>query len=45
MNKPVLHIYRNTPFGRETLFDRTMEKVQSGLPNSLLVVGPKCSWV
>lgn len=30
---------------RETLFGSTMEKVQSGLPNSLLVVGPKCRWV
>jgi len=29
----------------ETLFGSTMEKVQSGLPNSLVVVGPKCSWV
>lgn len=26
---------------RETLFGSTMEKVQAGLPNSLLVVGPK----
>ena len=30
---------------RETLFGSTMEKVQSGLPNSLMVVGPKCRWV
>jgi len=30
---------------REALFGSTMEKVQSGLPNSLLVVGPKCHWV
>lgn len=29
---------------RETLFGSTMEKVQTGLPNSLMVVGPKCSW-
>jgi len=29
----------------ETLFGSTMEKVQSGLPNSLVVVGPKCGWV
>ena len=29
---------------RETLFGSTMEKVQSGLPNSLMIVGPKCSW-
>ena len=30
---------------REALFGSTMEKVQGGLPNSLMVVGPKCSWV
>ena len=30
---------------RETLFGSTMEKVQTGLPNSLLVVGPRCRWV
>lgn len=30
---------------RETLFGSTMEKVQSGLPNSLMVVGPNCRWV
>ncbi len=30
---------------RETLFGSTMEKVQINLPNSLMVVGPKCSWV
>ena len=30
---------------RETLFGSTMEKVQSGLPNSLMIVGPKCRWV
>ena len=30
---------------RQTLFGSTMEKVQSGLPNSLMVVGPKCRWV
>ncbi|WP_020677570.1 universal stress protein [Geopsychrobacter electrodiphilus] len=30
---------------RKLLFGSTMEKVQSGLPNSLMVVGPKCSWV
>jgi len=30
---------------RETLFGSTMEKVQGGLPNSLMVVGPKCHWV
>lgn len=29
----------------ETLFGSTMEKVQGGLPNSLVVVGPKCGWV
>lgn len=29
---------------RETLFGSTMEKVQAGVPNSLLVVGPKCRW-
>ncbi len=27
---------------REALFGSTMEKVQSGLPNSLMVVGPQC---
>jgi nucleotide-binding universal stress UspA family protein len=30
---------------RQTLFGSTMEKVQSNLPNSLMVVGPNCSWV
>ncbi len=30
---------------RETLFGSTMEKVQGGLPNSLMVVGPNCHWV
>ncbi len=30
---------------REALFGSTMEKVQSGLPNSLMVVGPKCHWL
>jgi len=30
---------------RESLFGSTMEKVQSGLPNSMMVVGPKCRWV
>lgn len=30
---------------RETLFGSTMEKVQSNLPNSLVVVGPRCHWV
>jgi nucleotide-binding universal stress UspA family protein len=30
---------------RASLFGSTMEKVQGGLPNSLMVVGPKCRWV
>lgn len=30
---------------RETLFGSTMEKVQSNLPNSMIVVGPKCNWI
>jgi hypothetical protein len=30
---------------RETLFGSTLEKVQSNLPNSLMVVGPNCGWV
>jgi hypothetical protein len=30
---------------REAVFGSTMEKVQSGLPNSLMVVGPNCRWV
>ncbi len=30
---------------RATLFGSTMEKVQSGLPNSLMVVGPHSHWV
>ncbi|PLY01436.1 MAG: universal stress protein UspA [Desulfuromonas sp.] len=30
---------------RDTLFGSTMEKVQSNLPNSMLVVGPKCDWI
>ena len=30
---------------KETLFGSTMEKVQHHLPNSMLVVGPKCRWI
>jgi hypothetical protein len=29
---------------RDTLFGSTMEKIQSNLPNNMLVVGPKCKW-
>lgn len=30
---------------RETLFGGTMEKIQSNLPNNMLIVGPKCRWI
>ena len=30
---------------RDTLFGSTMEKIQSELPNNMLVVGPKCKWI
>jgi len=30
---------------RDTLFGSTMEKIQSNLPNNMLVVGPKCKWI
>ncbi len=30
---------------RETLFGSITEKVQSHLPNSMIIVGPKCDWI